>query len=198
VANASLGALHDARPQEEQCSRVEEWLHKALARSPDSMQILVCLGDLQDLRGRYQDAKTTYRKVLERNGRDVIALNNLAWLLVFSDGRGEEALVYVNRAIAIAGPIPELLDTRALASLLIGNADAAIADLQDALTRIKLDPKVAASIHFHLAQALLAVGKSAEAAESFKQAKQHGFNPKIVHPLEATAYTRLASAIPQG
>ena len=91
VATACLGALHDARPQDKQCRRVEDWLRRAMSRAPKSAHLLVCMADLQNMRGRYEDAKTLYRQVLERNGKDPIALNNLAWLLVFHDRRAAEA-----------------------------------------------------------------------------------------------------------
>ena len=61
---------------------------------------------------------------------NVVALNNLAYLLALNGGSQAEALALIQRAIDQAGPDPEMLDTRALVYLKGGQADRAGKDLR--------------------------------------------------------------------
>jgi tetratricopeptide (TPR) repeat protein len=152
---------------------------------------LLCLANLHDLRSRYQDAEAIYLQVIERDGRNAMALNNLAWLLALKDGKGDQALLLINRAIDIVGPIPEFLDTRALASLTLGRSDLALADLEESV-RPSLAASVLALINFHLVQAYQMAGKPREAAKAWRAAKASGLEATALHPLELKKYQELA------
>jgi predicted Zn-dependent protease len=121
-----------------------------------------------------------------------VAHNNLAWILALRDGKGEDALAYANRAIEALGPIPELLDTRAVAYLAAGQAKAAVDDLKQALARPNLDAKVRFSITIHLAQAYHRDGKPALANQAWKQAQDQGGKVDALHGLERKGYDKLA------
>src|SRR5260370_22550443 len=96
-----------------------------------------------------------------------MALNNLAWLLTVWNCQFGNALSYVQEAIHLAGPRPELLDTRALVYLSTGNIAAAIDDLQAA---VKLSPK--GTTYFHLAQAQQKAGNTQEAITNLRKARE--------------------------
>ena len=144
--NASSGT-------EEQFARLEKRLTAALEKQPDQSELVLCTAGLCELRGRYDDAEAIYRKVLARDARNAVAANNLAWILALREGKGDEALTYIGQAVDVLGPIPELLDTRALAYLAAGQADVALADPREALDRPGLDAKVRSSLYYHLIQA---------------------------------------------
>ena len=68
------------------------------------------------LTGENAEAVTVYREVLRREPDNVLALNNLAWTLSLDrrdEAKVRESLTYIQRAIDLAGPLDELLDTRA-------------------------------------------------------------------------------------
>jgi hypothetical protein len=46
-------------------------------------ELSLALADLRDFQERYGDAAAIYRRLLELNDRNVVALNNLAWLVSF-------------------------------------------------------------------------------------------------------------------
>ena len=50
----------------------------------------------------------------------VPTMNNLAWVLARRRSDLEEASLLINRAMKIAGPLPELLDTRGCVCLALG------------------------------------------------------------------------------
>ena len=76
--------------------------------------------------------------------------NNLAWLLALKDDQGKEALVDIDNAIKLVGPLPDYLDTRGVIYLNLKKTQDAIKDLQSAVEADPSPPKL-----FHLAQAYL-------------------------------------------
>src|SRR5262249_11823664 len=109
---------------------------------------------------------------------NAVALNNLALLLALGGG-GAEALPLINRALDVAGPAPELLDTRAVVYLSMGRHDRAIEDLEEAVAESPLAPA-----YYHLAQAYHRAGKADEAGDRFRKAIAAGLRPEVLHPLE--------------
>jgi len=198
AADAAIAVLRDGHPAEAQLTRFELWLQAALQSQPDNKELLICRASLSDLRGHYAEAEGLYRKVLASDQQNAVALNNLAGLLVHADGKGDEALPLVERAIEILGAIPELLDTRAMAYLAMGQHEGAIADLENALARPALDPKLRAILNFHLAEAFHKAGRKQEAAKELRQADSLGVNGAGLHPLEQGNYQKLTVELAKG
>ena len=96
--------------------------------------------------------------------------NNLAFHLLEGAGAGdvEEAKKLIDFAIVELGPNPELLDTRALVWLAMGEPQKAISDLTETL--ILPTPQK----HLHLAAAHLAANNIAGARISFNKAIKEG------------------------
>ena len=105
------------------------------------------LADLNDLRGDYAKAEELYREILKDEPGNVVALNNLAWLLAQKTGEGAEALQCVEAAVNGIGRRADLLDTRGTVRLSLGQNAAALADFADAVS----DTPTAARL-FHLAR----------------------------------------------
>ena len=66
---------------------------------------------LRNMQGDLAGAEEMCRKAREQDGANLVALNNLAWLLA-QNGKAVEGLDVINQAIERAGPRAELLDTR--------------------------------------------------------------------------------------
>src|SRR5262249_39598884 len=159
------------------------WLRTALARTPQSTTLLLHLADLQDLRGRYQDAEALYDQVLKLDPLNIIAMNNRAWLLALRSGNATDARPLIDNAIAAIGPRPELLDTRAVVLLALNQTREAIADLEKAAN---LDSPTG-SRYFHLARAYYMANDADAAARAFRKAKELGFDRSRLHPVEQMA-----------
>jgi tetratricopeptide (TPR) repeat protein len=188
VGVASVAALRALpAPTDEQQQRVERRLTAALQKAPaTAASMLVCLADLRDLQGRYADAEKLYRQAIAADKNNVIALNNLAYLLALRKEQSAEALELLDRAIGVAGPAPELIDTRALVRLKQGQAQQAIKELEEALTEAPL-----ASLCYHLAQAHKVAKNSAAARDALTRAKGLGLRPEQLHSLERAGYQQL-------
>jgi tetratricopeptide (TPR) repeat protein len=152
--------------------------------------LLLFLAELEDLRGRYDQAIDLYREVLKAQPANVVALNNLAYFLALRKGEQEEALKLAEGLLAALGPVGEVLDTRGLIYQAAGRPDQAAKDFQAA---VKQDPQ--AVKYFHLAQAQQAAGEQAAARSALARALGKGLKEESLHPLEQPAFRNLRSEL---
>jgi tetratricopeptide (TPR) repeat protein len=177
-----------------QLKRVAGWLEQATASSGAAPSLVVALGNLREQESRYDDAITLYRRALEQDGKESVALNNLAWLLALKEGKTKEALPLIDRAIAARGPIPDFLDTRGVIYLLDGDTQHAMADLT---TATNPTANATGSRLYHLALAYHKNNDNKKAKELLEAAKVKGL-PVGLHPLEQPSYNRLVSDLAAG
>src|SRR5690606_36166903 len=132
--------------------RVASRLEEASRKHPEVSSLRYDLANLYSRIGRFDEAEAIYREILKAQPSSDGTLNNLAWLIAMAHGqsRAAEALDLVGKAISIAGPIPDLLDTRAISQVAAGRGDLAIKDLEAALATAPSPDK-----YIHLAQARL-------------------------------------------
>jgi Tfp pilus assembly protein PilF len=174
----------ESSPAQQQ--QVERWLTEALKKQPNAAPLLVCMADLRDLQGRYADAVGLYRDVLRTDPDNVVALNNLGYLLALHGNAPADALELLNRAIALVGPTPELVDTRAVIRLKLGQPDKAIQDLETAMAETSLP-----AVSYHLAQAQQLARNTGAAREALQKAKNLGLQADNLHALERPTYQQL-------
>jgi tetratricopeptide (TPR) repeat protein len=186
AGGASVAILRSISPTDEQVQRLEKQLREAITRNPKQMVLRLHLADLYDLRGRYADAEKLYREVLDLRNEphNIVALNNLAWLLAHREGGAAEALGYIDAALHGVGRRADLLDTRALVYLRLGKNEPALADLREAI-----EDAATPTRQFHLAKAYHAMKNSSAAVAELKKAEESlaRFNkplPAMVHPTE--------------
>lgn len=188
VAAALTRVLRESAAEGEISRRVEKLLLDWLAQNAGSIPLLICLADMYDMQERFADAEAIYRQVLRKDAENVYALNNLAWLLAFK--RSPEALVLVNKAIDLVGPSPELLDTRGVVHLMLGQTDRALDDLLTA-SKQSLEPNYS----FHLARAWAAANKVRDARAAIEEANKRGFDLKKLHGLEKEVGQQLVASL---
>lgn len=192
LGQAAVAVLYANPPATAQIQRVDGWLQAAIGRHPKSAQLAFDLANLRTLEGRFDDAVELYRRCGELQPDESGPMNNLAWLLILHSGSAREALDVVNHAIERSGPIPELLDTRALAYIKLGRGREAVQDLEDALV---IAPS--AVLHYHLAQAQLVAKDRRAAEQSLRAARLLQLDEKTLHPLERPPYQQLVKLLTQ-
>lgn len=190
VAAVCEGAVNRPDATETQRQAYGARLEAALRDNPKSAFLLARLAQLRQVQGRFEEAAAGYRKAIEINPRDISALNNLAWVLVQRGDKGPEPAERIGRAIEIAGPISELLDTRAKVFLAAGQFDAASRDLEQA---IAATPK--ATSWFHLAQVHFARGDRVAASNAYRKAVDLGLTSSGVEPIERESFEKLSSQV---
>jgi tetratricopeptide (TPR) repeat protein len=126
----------------------------------DDRKILQSLADLWVWRGNESQAIETFRRIVQDRPNDVVALNNLAMLLADAPNASEDALQYIDRAIALVGAKPAIIDTKAYVLLRIGKYNEAIS-----IWKALLDKNGKPTIRFHLYQAYLKNNQGEQAKE---------------------------------
>jgi tetratricopeptide (TPR) repeat protein len=183
LSSVNVALLRQAGAANKEFSLLEDRLRQAIRAAndhgPACTALLVQLADLLNQRQRYPEAEKQYRLALDKDPGNLLALNNLAWLMAQRSGNGMEALPLIDRAIALAGPRPELLDTRAIVLLSLRRCDQALADLQRAT-----DEAPEAIHYLHMAQAHKLANKPREAALALAEARKRGLKRQDLHPLE--------------
>ncbi len=194
IGGASVAVLRNMQasampPTDAQILLIENHLKEALKAKPRSIVLQLHLADLYDQRGRWEESEAAYRVVLQNEPKNVVALNNLAWLLVQRSSDADkmrEALAKIEAAVNGIGRRADLLDTRGLVYLKLGQDSAALADFRAAAADMPTPAHL-----FHLARAHYQARDKTTAYKVFKQAKESGLQASALHPVEQEAYQRL-------
>ena len=199
ICIAVIGSSNADSPQFE---RVAGLLEQAIKQRTDSGILAISLANCRERQELYDEAKTLYEGVIKQGPRNAVAssetnnliataYNNLAWLLALKYKQGNQALVEINRAIKLAGQVPDFLDTRGVVYLSLNQPRDAIKDLEMA---VKANPSPVRL--FHLTQAYLQGGDRAKAKQNWKAARdknldQIRLDPGGLHRLEQSAYQKV-------
>jgi tetratricopeptide (TPR) repeat protein len=198
AGGASVAVLRSMQPTDEQVRRLEARLKEAIAKNDKLTVLKLHLADLYDLRGRYADAERLYRQILDERcePHNVVALNNLAWLLAHRDGGADEALTLIEAAVNNAGRRADLLDTRGLVYLKLGRYEQALADFREANEDAPTPTR-----QYHLARAYFEMKDRATAARKLKEAQDRLLAapgpglPGLMHPTEQEDCRRLMAEL---
>ena len=137
-----------------------DYLYAWLEEQPEDQGARHLLASTLLSSGRETPAREAYEELVERNPRDPVALNNLAW--IYQDSDPERALGYAERAYELAPEQPEFLDTLGVVLLSNGNAEGAVEHLREAWA---LAEGQQPGIGMNLAKALRETGANGEARD---------------------------------
>ncbi|MFO0802971.1 MAG: tetratricopeptide repeat protein [Gemmataceae bacterium] len=182
-ALAGLAALRSGGATERQYSQVRVWLDDALRGDPASVPLMLNDAEFRTLQNDYAGAAAVYESVLKREPRNVVALNNLAWIHAADPTAASKSLDLLERAVREAGLTGELLDTRARARITLKQLAAADRDLAEAMTQ-----EATALRWFHRSILRQAEGEREEAVAAFREAVKRGLDVKRIHPADLPAY----------
>jgi putative PEP-CTERM system TPR-repeat lipoprotein len=150
LAQARLGNIDAA----------QKLLSEQIASHPDEVTPRNVLADIGLSQNRLDDALAQYETVLQKAPDDVIAENNLAWIL-HVQGNAGAALDHARHAALLAPRTPQVLDTLGVVLLDMHRASEAAETLERAATASPAD----ALIQIHYAQALVGVGDKQHARQ---------------------------------
>jgi Flp pilus assembly protein TadD len=133
---------------------------------PKDPAVILMLANAQELAGRKQEAIGNYRRLLELQGDNPIAMNNLAFLIAETGGDLDEALKLAQRALEKNRDQPAFSDTLGWVYLKKNMHDSA---LQIFTTLVTKDPGNA-GFQYHLGMTYLAKGDKTKARDAFTAA----------------------------
>ncbi|HKF04022.1 MAG TPA: tetratricopeptide repeat protein [Candidatus Sulfotelmatobacter sp.] len=122
------------------------------------------IAQVQDLRGDWQQAQTSYRKVLELEPDNVIAKNNLAWSYAEHGGNIDLALGLAQEAHQAKPDDPQICDTLGWIYLKKNTPGAAIEAFRQSLTLQPKNPEYS----YHLGMAYLRAGDTTKAKQQLE------------------------------
>ena len=190
IAASCATLLYQPEITPAQMDRLAKIVAAAMQKHARPAPLLMIMAQLREMQEKYPEAETLYRELLQRDEHFVLALNNLAGLLSLGGRQLDEAKDLIEKAITTAGPQPSLLDTRASVYLALGQAERAVADMQEVV-----DQQPAANRYFHLALALHKLGRQAEATDSLIKARSLQLRPESLPPFERPTYAALVRAL---
>lgn len=193
TARLLTGAVRAKRPDPVDEAEIERWLDAALraaAGKPDLEAALIgSRAELLDAQRKYPEAIAEYKRALARGKSDLV-VNNLCMLIALhTPAQADEAVRMMSELIAIRGPEPSYLDTRAVAYLVSSRPAEATKDLQMALVQ-----RERPAYRFHLAWALdlePAKDRRIFPDEQLSRARQLGLTASDLHPIEYQKYLAL-------
>lgn len=148
----------------------EEILRMVLQQNSKSYEAMSVLAILLEINGRSDESVDIYRKILEIRPNDLIAINNLAWIMSEKQRKHGEALVLAQKGLEKAPNYVDLIDTRGLIYYRLGQYDNALKDFERC---IQLYPSAAPSgvtSRYHLAQTYAKLGQNSKAMEVLNRA----------------------------
>jgi uncharacterized protein (TIGR03790 family) len=141
-------------------------LEEAVKMAPRAVDLVLSLARLEEEAGDDDAAIGRYRRILELQPANVLALNNLAFALAVRHNAAGDALPLARRAASLAPQSAIVLDTLGWVEHLLGGDDTAANLLAQA---VRLEPG-SAEIHLHAAIVYTSIGRSADANVELEQA----------------------------
>ncbi len=145
-------------------------IRRAAELQPDSAQARVTLALALDAAGKTAGAEQEYRATLERDPKNAVAMNNLAFVLSEKGGDLSEALTLAQRARELQPNLLEIADTEGWIYLKMGRPQDAAAAFDGLVRQQPQNP----TYRFHLGMALSASGDRFAATEQFHAALKSG------------------------
>jgi Flp pilus assembly protein TadD len=152
---------------------------------------------------RFQQAAHLYREILELQPVNVEAIQRLAMLRASSGQDLSASLSQIDNALASTGPLPVVLDTRAMILLACQRPQEALEAGQLLLAEKPdhIDPSADAQLaktwgryHFHLAMLHAANANRSEASKALSEAVSLGVGEADIHVLERPHWQKLQQA----
>ncbi|MDX1252536.1 MAG: PEP-CTERM system TPR-repeat protein PrsT [Gammaproteobacteria bacterium] len=155
--------LSGARKQAGDTAGAYQVLAQWLAEHPDDMGVRIILASTYQVDRKGKEAVEQYKKVLEKQPNNVVALNNLAWLSYEQGYPG--AVDYAEKAYSLAPEQPVIGDTLGWILVQKGQVKRGLELLQAAASKAS----AAGGIRYHYAVALDKAGYSQEARKELER-----------------------------
>ena len=176
----------------------EDILRIILKNDSEHAEAVSVLAILLQIGGRDAESATLYQRLLELEPNNIIAINNLAWIVCEVQGKHQQALELAQRGLKIAPRYYDLIDTRGVIYYRLGEFDKAVLDFNEC---IKFYPGVtSASIgtRFYLARALAKLGQKGKAIQYLKEALEMNSQTGGLSTADLSEAQRLLNQLKEG
>jgi tetratricopeptide (TPR) repeat protein len=147
----------------------EKLITGMLKHNPDSPEANKAMALLLQIKGATAKSAELYSRVLENNPDDLIAINNLAWILCEQQGDYQKALKLAEHGLRKTPDYPDLIDTRGMIYYRMSEYQKALRDFSRCAEMYPDNSAAMGVTHFHLARAFAALEQPDRAIENLKQ-----------------------------
>lgn len=161
---------------QEEFAEADAALDAAISDNGANVPLLQAAAVMRASRRDYDSAIGIFRRILTVDPDNDLALNNLATLLAERPNQRAEALELIQRAVALSGRQPSLLDTQGTIHLKMGNAKPAIECLEEATAGGTAD----ARYYLHLSAAYQLGQRPQDAAKMLAEARNFGIEKFVL------------------
>lgn len=167
-----LNQFLQAKNQSDVLIKLEDMLKAVVKRNPDSSIAHYTMGMFLHQTGRKEQAVPWYEKTIQLDPKQVIAMNNLAWILSQEMSDLSKSLELVNNAVKIAPDYADLRDTKGVILLQMNRYEEAVKEFEACIAVYgESDPKRTGSI-YRLAKSLYKLKKYDQATVELLRAKE--------------------------
>lgn len=165
-----LARAYEAYARAGQAGEGEKLLQQWLATHPNDLPVRHQLALALLKANRLKDAAEHYRAIIRANPRDIVAYNNLAWLL--GEIKAPDAMATAEQAYRLNPDNPEIMDTLGWILVHSGQSKKGIELLTAAHNKKPEMPE----IHWHLAAALAKAGERSRAIQELENLFTRGMD----------------------
>lgn len=176
----------------------ENILTLVLEYDSNCSEAMSALAVLLQITGRNAESAALYRRILAVQSDNVVAINNLAWILCQEYGKCEEALELAQRGLEVKPRYIDLIDTRGVTYYKLGHYQKAIDDFTTCLEMYPQGTSSAVASYLHLAKALAMVGQNHEAMENVRRALKLNAEYGGLSPTDVAEAQSLLDKLSQG
>jgi len=151
-------------------SAAEDVLRAILRDDPDCAEAMSVLALLLQIVGRPAESAEIYQRLLAVEPDNLIAINNLAWIMCEQEGQPQRALELADRGLKMNPKYLDLIDTRGVVYYRLGEFDNAIRDFSECIKRYPATTPAGVAAHFHLGRAFAKSGENSKAVEHLNKA----------------------------
>jgi len=150
-------------------------LTRVLGDLPDNADLLYARALVAERVARIDTAESDLRRILKKDAKNANALNALGYTLADRTTRYQEALGFIEQALALKPDDPFILDSMGWVHYRLGNHAEAVKHL-----RAALDKRADAEIAAHLGEVLWVMGDRAGAELVWKGALKHSPDSEVL------------------
>lgn len=149
----------------------EDILRKILEGHPENVTTISTLAMLLQTLNNTEKAAELYQSILTIQPDNVIAMNNLAWIMCEQQGKHQQALELAQKGFEIApNYYIDLIDTRGVAYYRLGEFEKAIEDFTTCIKRYPIGATAVSAAYFHLGRAFAKLEQTDKAIENLNKA----------------------------
>ncbi len=176
----------------------ENILRMILEEEPTCVEAMSALAALLHITDRFAESVALYRTILELQPDNVVAINNLAWIMCREYGRPQDALELAQRGLRKEPKYVDLIDTRGVAYYELGQYENAINDFSTCLEMYPRGNPSAVASYLHLGRALAKTGQNRQAIKTLKTALELNAEFGGLSPPDVSEVQRLLEKLSEG